>query len=126
MRLGLAAHDPETDRVTLTGDAFVPSGDEAAMARYLGANLGDHAEAAVENLLAAPEPGPFFERAVHYNKLTAESLGELEALARELQAEALDAVNARALALQDRDQGSAGATGRFRCGAYIFRAEEDK
>ena len=126
VRLGLAAHDPSSDQVTLTGKAFVPSSDDAALASYLGANLGDHAEAAVENLLAAPEPGPFFERAVHYNRLTPDALDELEALARELQTEVLETLNVRALALQDRDDGAGNATGRFRCGAYVFRAEEEE
>lgn len=124
VRLRLATHDQAGDQVALTGAAFLPSRDDAAMAGYLGANLGDHAEAAVENMLAAPETGPFFERAVHYNRLTPASLDELERLARDLQTEALEKLNTEAMALQDRDDGTADATGRFRCGAYVFRAEE--
>lgn len=120
LRLGLVSLDPDTDRVTPTGAAFVTGRDAAALAGYLGANLGDHAEAAVANLLAAPGPGPFFERAVHYSHLTPDAIGELDRMARRLQGETLAALNARALALQDRDDGDPAATGRFRCGAYVY------
>jgi hypothetical protein len=120
VRLGLVRHDRETDEVELVATAFVPSGDSAALGGYFGANLGDHAEAAVANLLVAPEPGPFFERAVHYDHLAPGSLDELDALARRLQGEVLSALSARALALQDRDSANPAATGRFRCGAYVY------
>ncbi|MCB9959933.1 MAG: hypothetical protein H6843_15150 [Rhodospirillaceae bacterium] len=117
---GLVAHDRETDRVTLVSASFLAGRDEAALLGYFGANLGDHAEAAVANVLAAPAPGPFFERAVHYNRLSAESLDALDALARRLQSEVLQALNAEALARQDGDRMRADATGRFRCGAFVF------
>ncbi len=114
------------DEVSLVASAFVPARDEAALAEYFGANLGDHASAAVENILVAPEPGPFFERAVHYNQLTPEALDELDALVRELQDGALAMLNRRALELQDRDDGAQGATGRFRCGAFVYRSDDEE
>lgn len=116
----LVAHDRETDRVTLVSASFLPGANDKALLGYFGANLGDHAEAAVANVLAAPAPGPFFERAVHYNRLSAESLDALDALARHLQSEVLQALNAEALARQDGDRTRADATGRFRCGAFVF------
>ena len=61
VRLGLVA--PENDRVIPLSDAFLPSRDDTALLAYYGANLGDHAAAAAENVLAAPDPGPYFERA---------------------------------------------------------------
>jgi hypothetical protein len=122
VRLGLVSHDPEDDTVELTATAFLPSRDDAALTGYFGANLGDHAEATVANLEAAPGPGPFFERAVHYDHLTEKSLDELEAMARALQGEALTQLNALALTLQVRDAGVPGSKGRFRCGAYVYRA----
>jgi hypothetical protein len=125
IRLGLVHHDTGDDRVNLIAPAYLPSRDDAALLGYLGANLGDHAEAAAANLLAAPEPGPFFERAVHYNQLTPDALDELEQLARRLQDEALSALNARALALQQRDAGEDAATGRFRCGAFVYRSRDE-
>lgn len=121
VRLGLVRHDAEADTVTLAADAFLPGRDEAALLGYLGANLADHAEAAAANLAAAPEPGPFFERAVHYNRLTPAAVAELDALARRLQGAALAELNARALELQARDEGNPEAQGRFRAGAYVYR-----
>jgi hypothetical protein len=123
VRLELAEFNKANDEITLLQTAFVPSRDEAALLGYFGANLGDHAEIAALNIEAAPEAGPFFERAVHYNQLTGQSLDELEALARQLQGEALAKLNARSLELQTRDADDPDANGRFRCGAFIFRGE---
>lgn len=125
VRQNLAAHDPETDEVFLLADSVVPSSDEEALLHYFGMNLGDHAEAAAANLISAPKPGPFYERAVHYNQLTPESLAELDNLARTLQSETLSKLNEEALRLQKRDNGKPEATGRFRCGAFVFFKKED-
>lgn len=113
-------------KITLTADAFLPRTNEDALLGYLANNLGDHATTAVANVLAAPNPAPYFERAVHYNRLSAYSLKELEALSRRLQQQVLEEINARALALQDDDKGSTSATGRFRCGAFIFCQESSE
>ena len=123
-RLGLAEFDNESDQITLLQTSYLPSRDDAALLGYFGANLGDHAEAAAGNLLAAPQAGPFFERAVHYNELTAQSLDELETLARRLQGEVLAALNGKALALQSRDAKIEARKGRFRCGAFIYRSRD--
>ena len=120
-RQDLVAHDEDKDRLVLRDTAFVPSRDDETMLGYFGANVGDHAEAAAANLTAAPEPGPFFERAVHYNQLTPEALDELQTLARKLQSGVLSELNTAALRLQKRDAGQAGALGRFRSGAYIYK-----
>lgn len=120
-RLGMVIHDRTAKTVTLTAAAFVPSADDAALVDYFGANLGDHAAAAAENLAAAPEPGPFFERAVHYNRLSPNSLDALEALARKRQSDVLAELNAEALALQRKDKKKR-STGRFRLGAFFYRA----
>ncbi len=124
-RLGLVKWDADGDQVRLSAEALLPGADDEALLGYFGSNLGDHAEAATENLLAQPNPSPFFERAVHYNRLSAASLEELDSLARRLQQEALLKVNARALALQTRDREDPTARGRFRCGAFVY-AEEPK
>lgn len=122
VRLGMV--EAAGDEIRLATDGFVPSGDDAALTGYLGANLGDHALAAAENVLAAPAPGPHFERAAHYNRLTPEALAELDGLSRRLLGEALAEINARAAALQARDAGRPDAAGRFRAGAYLLTREE--
>ena len=111
------------DTVILTTNAVIPAGDDTAMLGYLGANLGDHAEATVDNLSAPPGSAPFFERAVHYNRLTPTALDELEAFARREQSATLARINVRALDLQRSGAGDPDATGRFRCGAFIYRAD---
>ncbi len=117
LRLGLVRETG--DGLQLLAEAFVPGRGEAASLGYLGGNLGDHAHAAADNVLAAREP-PHFERAVHYNGLTPAALSELEALSRKLQQETLEKIAARAGALQRAARNDPGATGRFRCGAYIL------
>lgn len=118
VRLGLVGL--ADDRVVPLSDAFLPSRDDAALLGYFGANLGDHAAAAAQNVLAAPDPGPHFERAVHYNHLTPGSRDDLDALARKLLGQSLAQINARALALQKRDRGKPDAIGAFRSGAFIY------
>lgn len=121
-RLDLVLHDEMEDLVTLTAPAFLPNRDDDAIVGYFGANLGDHAETAAYNLNAAPAPGPFFERAVHYNKLPPDALDQLDAMARDLQSDVLSKLNSEALSLQDRNAGQPDALGRFRCGAFIYRS----
>jgi len=123
VRLGLAALDGE--HVSLTAEAYLPTADPAGLLAYLGANVGDHLDAAAANVLAAPGPGPHYERAVHYNHLTPASAAELDALARHRLTEALGEINARAAALQRRDAGQAGAECRVRIGAYAYAAAQD-
>ncbi|MEM9147241.1 MAG: DUF6502 family protein [Pseudomonadota bacterium] len=125
VRLDLAAIDPE-DRITLGADSLLPSRDETMLVTYYASNLGDHAEAAAANLLAAPEPGAFFERAVHYNKLRPASVDALEADARERQMALLRVLNAEALKHQRDDAGHPEAKERFRAGAFIFRKRDDE
>ena len=71
-RLGLARHDEEQDTVELIVDAFVPRGDKGRMLGFLGANVGDHCEAAVTNVLG--EGREHFEQAIFADELSAESV----------------------------------------------------
>jgi len=114
---GTVAYDAGREEVRLTAQAFLPR-DEAARLGYVGANLGDHGEAAAENLLV--EPPPFFERAVHYNALSPDSVAALDRLSRELLAEALSRINGEALALQEQDRDRPDNDGRFRAGAFLY------
>ncbi|MBE3639850.1 DUF6502 family protein [Mangrovicoccus algicola] len=118
LRLGLAVSEGET--VRLIADSLVPGRDSAMLLGYYAANLGDHAEAAAANLLAAPGPGPFFERAVHYNRLSPASLEALDALARDGQMQLLRALSAEALRLQRADIAAGSGTGRIRIGAFVY------
>lgn len=115
----------ENENVTLLAEAFLPSKDEESLLAYLGNNLGDHAEAAVTNVIAASQKSPYFERAVHYNQLSLESINELDALSRQLQQATLEKINSHALALQNKDKTNPSAKGRFRCGAFIYSEDTE-
>ena len=84
-RLGLARHDEEHDMVSLVVDAFVPRGDKGRMLGFLGANVGDHFEAAVTNVLG--EGREHFEQAIFADELSAESVRAFrETITRQWQA----------------------------------------
>jgi hypothetical protein len=55
LRLNLASHDVLRDTVTLTQIDFVPRGDAQRMLQWLGANVGDHLDGAVANVVG-PTP----------------------------------------------------------------------
>jgi hypothetical protein len=78
LRLGLATHDAAGDRVTLARESFVPSGDRDRMDGFLGANVGDHLSAAVENVLG--DSRRHFEQAMFAEGLSEASLRELREL----------------------------------------------
>ncbi|MDX2169072.1 MAG: DUF6502 family protein [Deltaproteobacteria bacterium] len=117
LRQGIA-HLDEQDRVCLNVDAFIPPDGSDEMAYFFGRNLHDHLAAAVHNVLG--EPAPFPERSVNYNRLSPASVAELSELARRRGMEVLQELNARALALQQRDTGQAEARLRFNFGLYLF------
>jgi hypothetical protein len=110
--------------VTLTDDAVVGPKDLAQKAFYFRENIGDHMAAAVDNLMA--EEPRFLERAVFYNRLSPESVAEIEAEARRLGNEALIALNRLAQARQRADAESADNTSRFRFGVYFYETEEEQ
>jgi hypothetical protein len=84
-RLGLARHDEERDTVTLMVDAFVPRGDKARMLGFLGANVGDHFDAAVTNVLS--DGREHFEQAIFADELSVESVRAFrETITRQWQA----------------------------------------
>lgn len=79
VRLNLIAVDD--DSVGLKVDAFVPNADLASMLEYLGANLHDHAAAAVQNVLKS---GPtFVEQSIFSDGVRAAGVDELATLARQ-------------------------------------------
>lgn len=119
LRLGVVHLDAE-DRVVLNTQAFVPRGGEDEKLVYFGRNLGDHAAAATHNVLG--EPPPLLERSVHYDALSAESIRELAALAESGGMAAVQALNRRALALEERDAARPGERHRFTFGVYFYEA----
>lgn len=89
---------------------------------FFARNLGDHMEAAVDNLLR--QTPSRLERATFYNCLTAQSVDALEEEAREIGMEALRQIARGAAERQDQDRTTGKATHRFRFGMYFYREDE--
>src|SRR5262245_46670606 len=119
LRLGVV-HMDEQDRAVLNVEAFVPRAGVDEKLHYFGRNLRDHAAAAAHNVLGAGEP--LLERSVHYDALSEESIRELAALSEKSGMEAVQALNRRAIELEERDAGRTGANHRFTFGIYFFNA----
>jgi hypothetical protein len=113
-------HMDEQDRAVLNVEAFVPHSGFQEKLHYFGHNLRDHAAAAAHNVLGTGEP--LLERSVHYDALSEESIGELAALAEKGGMEAVQALNRRAIELEERDAGGTAGKQRFTFGVYFFHA----
>ena len=125
MNQDLVTWDEKTDLVRLRTKAFVPvAGGEDSM-RFFEMNLHDHLAAAVSNLLADEQQRRFLERAVFYNELTPASIDQIEGEARKLGEQVLKDLNSTAFQLQKKDEGTRGATERFRFGVFFFRDDEE-
>ena len=98
-------------------DGFVPPPGSRDLLDLFGANLSDHAAAAVGNLLGQ---SPQLEQSVFAEGVTPESAKELGELARKLWAQARADMIAEATRRYEADQGRADATCRLRFGAYYW------
>jgi Family of unknown function (DUF6502) len=78
LRLHLATHDAARDSVALVKDSFVPRGDAEHMARWMGANVGDHLAGAVANMLGREPAHP--EQAIAAEGLSAASVAQVRPL----------------------------------------------
>jgi len=123
LRQGLVTLDKD-DNVHLATDAFVQPQDIEEKIYYFGQNIHDHLAATVHNL--AGNAPPFLDRCVYYDKLSADSIGELAEYSRTVGMRALHSINKRAAELQKRDGGNANAVYRTNFGVYNFSEVEVK
>ena len=124
LRLGLAVHDPARDTVKLVRDAFVPRGDAARMLQFLGANVGDHFAAAVDNVLG--DGKQHFEQAVFADGLSERSLEEFRRLVTLEWQSLLEKMVPALEAMVERDSASEETRQRLRIGLYTFNEPEGK
>jgi hypothetical protein len=117
LRLGVVTLDAD-DYVHLVEHAFVPARGLEEKSFYLGKNIGDHLSAVAFNLLDGQPP--FLERSVYCDGLSPGSVEKLRAYSRELAIDAMQAVNRRALELQEVDLGRADASQRMTFGVYYY------
>ncbi|GBU17441.1 MULTISPECIES: DUF6502 family protein [Methylobacterium] len=114
---GLAFSD-EHGRVVLAESAYVPKGGGEPQLYYFGRNLHDHIAASVANVIG--ETPRFLERAVHYDGLSEDLAGRLEARARAIAMDALREANREAHAACEDD---AGGRHRWNFGIYVYTEE---
>lgn len=123
VRLGLAVHDPANDTVRLVREAFVPRGDAERMLGFLGKNVGDHLEAAVDNVLG--DGRQHFEQAIFADALSAPSIEALRAQIQQRWSELTATLvpEIEALIEQDRMAGRE-QDRRLRIGLYTFTTRD--
>jgi hypothetical protein len=122
LRLGVVNVD-DHDRVCLNSEAFVPDSGLDEKSYFMGRNLHDHIAACSHNITDA---GPaMFERSVYYDSLTDGDVAELESISKKIGMQALQLINRKAMALQQRSDGKPNATQRMNFGLYFFHALDD-
>jgi hypothetical protein len=121
LRLGVAELDAQ-DRVVLRTEAFVPAHGVEEKLFYFGKVIHDHLAASEHNLTGG-QPS-MLDRCVYFDQLTDQSAEQLAELARSLAGEAMQALNRRALELQQADAANPAATCRVNFGLYFYRADE--
>jgi hypothetical protein len=117
LRLGVAKLD-EDNFVHLTTDMFIAQEGFDEKVFYFGHNLHDHAAAAVSNVIGQ-RPG-FFERCVHYDELSQQSVMAIADLAQKQGMKALRGVNAVADEAAAGDKSAKKANMRMTYGVYFY------
>ncbi|NNM52032.1 MAG: hypothetical protein HKM02_07375 [Pseudomonadales bacterium] len=120
-RLGLVDVIPdEVDWVCRQRDSFVPPQDTAEVWAMLAGSLGDHIQAAVDNIRCGPT---HLEQSVFAEPLSEASMVELEQVARESWSATQQRLLTAASRLWQRDQclPATDRQRRFRAGAYYYQ-----
>ncbi|MGA8009004.1 MAG: DUF6502 family protein [Thiomonas sp.] len=119
LRLGLVTvkTDKGQELIVPHQDGFVPPAGSRDLLDLFGANLSDHAAAAVGNLLGQP---PQLEQSVFAEGVTPASAQALSELARKLWAQARSEMIVEARQRYEADQGREDATCRLRFGTYYW------
>ena len=117
LRLGVARLD-EDNFVHLTTDMFIAQEGFDEKVYYFGHNLHDHASAAVSNVIGQ-RPG-FFERCVHYDELSQQSVMAIADFAQKQGMKALRSVNKVADEAAMGDKLAKNANMRMTYGVYFY------
>ena len=117
LRLGIARIDEE-NFVHLTTDMFIAQEGFDEKVYYFGHNLHDHASAAVSNVIG--QRPSFFERCVHYDELSQQSLMVIADCAKKQGMKALRGVNKVADEAAMGDKSAKNANMRMTYGVYFY------
>lgn len=126
-RLGLAKLDERRDAVVRLRDAFVPHDDQQRMLGFLAANVGDHLQAAVSNVLGTDPRGRpvhrHLEQALFADELSPESIERLQPIVRRHWQEALQSLGPVVQQMIDEDEAlDRPRRERLRVGMYGYSA----
>ena len=109
--------------IRLATGAFLPREGREEQLFYFSRNLHDHLAAAAANVLADGPP-PFYDRSVHYDRLTPEAAATLERLARDAAQNLLLDINRQAMALAEASVPEGGVSRRVNFGIYVLSEDE--
>lgn len=111
----------DTDQtVRLLQPSYQPLAGSEDQLSYLVNNIGDHLNAATDNVLR--HQPPHFERAVHYTQLTPEQVAELKTEFDAGQMALMEQLGQKAAAMKKLSSDS--AQDRFRAGGYFYHTTE--
>jgi Family of unknown function (DUF6502) len=117
---GTAALSEDGQEVRLVQTSYQPLAGSDDQLAYLSRNLGDHAQAAAENVQGA-QPA-HFERAVHYSGLTE---AQIDALSEQFAAGEMALFqNINQTAARMKAENTVPGPMRFRAGGYFYRTGE--
>lgn len=120
-RLGAVTID-ENDMVSLVTEAFIPSKGEEEKVFYFGLGVGDHANAAINNVLGI-QPS-FYDRILHYEALSPDVIEKIEALSKEHSTNLLQLINAETEKIINNTQDKSDDKRRFSLGIYFYHEDE--
>jgi hypothetical protein len=131
-RLGLARFDETRDTVALLRESFVPEGDRQRLLGFLAANVGDHLNAAVNNVLndnPGDEPGQtprHLEQALFASELSQDSIARLRPVIKQQWQQVLKSLAPVVQQLIDEDEAcDRPRQERLRVGMYAYSAAMD-
>lgn len=112
-------------QLVLNLDALFPSDDLETKIEFLARNVSDHIATCQRNLQGNESPLP--ERSVFYDKLSEESVDELQRYAAEQSQQLILKINQLAQRLAENDdKQSLAESHRFLLGTYFYREKEEK
>ncbi len=102
LRLGLVTHNEANDTVSVVEAIFVPKNDWPQMVGFIGANVGDHLKASVDNVLR--DGSKHFEQSLLADELSVESLEAAKTMITDQWRSLLTELGPQLQALMDQDK----------------------
>ncbi len=118
---GTVALSDDGQEVRLIQPSYQPLAGSDDQLAYLSRNLGDHAQAAAENVQGADPP--HFERAVHYTGLTEAQVAELSARFAAAEMALFQEISQTAARM--KEENATPGPRRFRAGGYFYRTGDN-